>query len=82
MDPKVMEVVNMINSVLEDGSIPKNIRGVLSGARNRLVSNEELVVKVSAAIYLIEPVSEDVNLPSHARTQIWGIMGALESIKH
>ncbi|MBI5046596.1 UPF0147 family protein [Candidatus Micrarchaeota archaeon] len=45
----------------------------------RLDANEEMNVKISAAIYLIESVSDDINMPAHARTQIWAIMSALES---
>ncbi|MFA5077236.1 MAG: UPF0147 family protein [Candidatus Micrarchaeia archaeon] len=82
MEPKVQAVVELINTVLEDSSIPKNIRAVLANAKTRLMSSEETTIKVSAAIYMIEPVSEDVNMPSYARTQVWSIMSALESIKH
>jgi len=81
MEPKIQPIIEMINSVLEDSSVPKNIRAVLANAKNRLLANEDVTLKVSAAIYLIEPVSEDVNMPAYARTQIWGIMSALESIK-
>ncbi len=82
METKLQSVIEMINFVLEDPSIPKNIKKVLSDAKIRLNGKEDIIVKVSAAIYLIEPVSEDVNMPSHARTQIWAIISALESIKY
>lgn len=82
VEPKIQPIIDMINGVLEDTSVPKNIRAVLSNAKMRLQSSEDMIVKVSAAIYIIEPISEDVNIPSYARTQIWGIMSALESIKH
>lgn len=82
MEEKIQQIIDMINMVLEDTSVPKNIRTALSNAKMRLQSNDDLIVKVSSAIYMIEPVSEDVNLPSYARTQIWSIISALESIKH
>lgn len=82
MEAKIQDIKQMIDSVLEDTSVPKNIRKALSDAKGRLNGTEEPIVKVSAAIYLIEPVSEDVNMPAHARTQIWAIISALESIKH
>ncbi|MEW6529164.1 MAG: UPF0147 family protein [Candidatus Micrarchaeota archaeon] len=82
MENKIDAIIKMIDSVLEDTSVPKNIRKAMNNAKIRLSGSEEIIVKVSAAIYLIEPISEDVNMPSHARTQIWAIMGALESIKH
>lgn len=81
MDEKIANIVEMIDAVVTDTSVPRNIRKALSDAKERLLSDDDISVKVSAAIYLIEPVSEDVNMPSHARTQIWAIMSALESIK-
>ncbi len=82
MDAKIQAIINMIDNVLEDTSVPKNIRKALAEAKVRLRGSEEAIVQVSAAIYLIEPVSEDVNLPAHARTQVWSIISALAAIKH
>lgn len=81
MDQKVDEVVELIDNVSTDTSVPKNIRRALTEARDRLRGQDELSTRVSAAIYSIEAVSEDINMPMHARTQIWAILSALESIK-
>ncbi len=75
------EIVELIDGVISDSSVPKNIRRAMTEAKDRLQSVDELTVKVSAAIYLIESVSEDVNMPPHARMQIWSIMSALEGMK-
>jgi len=81
MSSSINEVAEIIDAVASDTSIPRNIRKTLTDARERLLSNDEPNVKVSAAIYLIESVSDDVNMPAHARTQIWTIISALESLK-
>jgi uncharacterized protein (UPF0147 family) len=78
---KLVEIADMLEDLVSDNSIPKNIRKALSDAKDRLKSDDEDMVKVSAAIYLIESVSDDINMPPHARTQIWAIMGELESSK-
>lgn len=78
---KMKEMLGLITEVIEDSSVPKNIRKALTDARERLLSDDELTVKVSAAVYLLESVSEDVNMPSHTRMQIWSIMSGLESLK-
>ncbi|MEW5996481.1 MAG: UPF0147 family protein [Candidatus Micrarchaeota archaeon] len=77
----VPEIVGLIEGVANDTTVPKNIRRAMDEAKARLTSGDELTVKVSAAIYSIESVSEDVNMPSHARMQLWNILSALESIK-
>ena len=75
----IEQISQMIEDLVTDTSIPKNIRKSLAEAKARLDSTEEDNVKISAAIYLIEGISEDINMPSHARTQIWAILGSLES---
>lgn len=71
----------MLENVIEDSSVPKNIRKKLSEAKDRLNGSDDTTVKVSAAVYLIDSVSEDINMPPNARTQIWAIISALESMK-
>jgi hypothetical protein len=78
---KVEEIVDLMTGVIEDSSVPKNIRKALSDAKDRLKTDDELTVRVSAAIYSLESVAEDVNMPPHARMQIWSIMSELESLK-
>ena len=80
MTMSINEISEMLETLITDTSIPKNIRRALTDAKARLDSAEEKNVKVSAAIYLIEGISEDVNMPAHTRTQIWAIMSALESL--
>ncbi|MBN2477724.1 UPF0147 family protein [Candidatus Micrarchaeota archaeon] len=78
---KIEEIISEIDMLLDDTTIPKNIKKALNDARERLKGDEELNVKVSAAVYHLESVSEDINMPSHARMQIWTIMSSLESLK-
>ncbi len=78
---KLGQIADMLEELISDNSIPKNIRKALSDAKDRLRGSDDDSVKVSAAIYLIESVSDDINMPSHARTQIWAIMGELEATK-
>ncbi|NYZ74555.1 UPF0147 family protein [Candidatus Micrarchaeota archaeon] len=76
----IKQISEMVDNLVNDTTIPKNIRKALSEAKSRLDSNEEKSVKISAAIYLIESITEDINMPAHARTQIWSIIGALEEM--
>ncbi|MGV8176334.1 MAG: UPF0147 family protein [Candidatus Bilamarchaeaceae archaeon] len=78
---EIAQIVGMLENVIDDSSVPKNIRKKLSEARDRLNGSDDATVKVSAAIYLIDSVSEDINMPPNARTQIWAIMSSLESMK-
>jgi hypothetical protein len=76
----IKDISGMVETLVNDTTIPKNIRKALFEAKTRLDGGDEKGVKVSAAIYLIESISDDINMPAHARTQIWAIMSALESL--
>jgi uncharacterized protein (UPF0147 family) len=80
MDMSLTEVSEMVGNLLNDTTIPKNIRRALGEAKERLDGQDEDNVKISAAIYVIESITEDINMPPHARTQIWAIISALESL--
>ena len=80
-EDKVKEIVSLMDTIIEDTSVPKNIRKVVQDARNHLKSEEELTTRLSSAVYSLDGVDEDINMPMHARTQIWTILSALESME-
>jgi len=80
-EEKIKQIASLMDVVVNDTSIPKNVRKAVSDAKEKLLSNEELIVKTSGAIYILDEISNDINMPAHARTQIWTILGALESIR-
>ncbi len=81
MEKELELIIEMMEGIINDPSVPKNIRKTMTEAKEKLMSNEELKVKVSSAIYMIESISEDINIPPHARTQIWSIMSELERVQ-
>ncbi|MGB9703347.1 MAG: UPF0147 family protein [Candidatus Micrarchaeia archaeon] len=82
VEEKINEIINFIATVTKDTSIPKNVRAALEKAKVSLENvQEDQTVRISNAVYTIQEVSNDVNLPLHARTQIWQILGMLEKVK-
>ncbi len=80
-EERVREIVALMDLIVEDTSVPKNIRKVVDESRSALKTNDELSTRLSTAVQSLVGVSEDINMPMHARTQIWTILSALESIK-
>lgn len=80
-EDKIREIIGLMDLLVEDTSIPKNIRKAVSEARDHLKTEGDLTTRSSSAVYSLEAVSEDINMPMHARTQIWTILSALESVK-
>lgn len=80
-EQKIKEIIELMELLMEDTSVPKNIRKVVQESRDCLKTKDELSTRVSSAVQAIVQVSEDINMPMHARTQVWTILSALESIK-
>lgn len=81
-DADISNVAVLMDSVLEDTSVPRNIRKAVEEAKNKILDrNESLDIRVTTSIYMLDDISNDVNMPSHARTEIWQIISELESIR-
>ncbi len=81
MTEKIKQIVDVLNQVIKDTSVPRNIRRGAEEAREILLNEEEdLKNRTSSALYLLEELSNDRNLPMHARTIIWNVAGALETL--
>ena len=78
---EVNYVAELMDSVIEDTSVPRNIRKALDDAKQKILSQESMDVAVTSAIYILDDISNDINMPSHARTEIWQIISELETIR-
>ncbi|HIH09203.1 MAG TPA: hypothetical protein HA254_00880 [Candidatus Diapherotrites archaeon] len=74
--------VELMDSIMDDTTVPRNIRKATEDARNKITGDSaQLNVNISNAIYLMEDISNDINMPAHTRTEIWTIISELESIR-
>ena len=77
----VEEVLELIDSLEEDKSIPKNVRAILEDIKALLRDNtRELGLRIDSAVHLIDGISLDPNLSSHTRTQVWNLTSLLEEV--
>jgi hypothetical protein len=82
VDQKLKGITEVLNQIIEDTSVPRNIRRSAEEAKNILMNEEEDVsARVSSALYILEEISNDRNLPLHARTIIWNVASELETVK-
>jgi len=77
----VAEITKRMEMLMNDTSVPKNVRGAIGEAKGHLNTSESYTVRISSAIYSIDAISNDINLPPQARTAVWGILSMLESIE-
>jgi len=71
----------MLQHISDDNTIPRNIRRVADQTKS-LLTNEQKSIGLRAAepISTIDEISNDPNMPVHARTRIWELVSQLESI--
>ena len=73
------EIQQMMEDILADRAVPRNIRAKVEEALKKVkLSN---VTALSEAIYFLDDISNDVNMPDHTRTDIWHLISLIESEK-
>jgi uncharacterized protein (UPF0147 family) len=79
----VDEVVELIDEIQEESSLPKNVRNKLDEIIACLKDSQgdEIKLTVDKCVNDLEEVSGDVNIPSYVRTQLWSVVSMLESLE-
>ena len=77
------EAVELMDEFIRDRGVPRNIRGAVEEAKQKVSQEdaEDIGLNISTAIYVLDDISNDINMPSHARTEIWTIISQLEAVK-
>jgi len=71
----------MLQHIMEDSTIPRNIRRVADETRKVLMDDSQgLSLRAATAISMIDEISNDPNMPVHARTRIWELVSQLETV--
>ena len=76
------EAIETLNQIASSSSTPKTIKKSITDLIADL-NNEEYSLSVRAAntISLLDDVTQDPNMPSYVRTQLWQAVSKLESIR-
>jgi len=75
-------IAQSLAALSEDGSVPRNIRRGAQTAKDELAKPQvALDMRVASAVYVLDDLANDPNLPTHGRTAIWSIISSLESLQ-
>ncbi|MFH0834716.1 MAG: UPF0147 family protein [Candidatus Micrarchaeota archaeon] len=77
----MQKVSDFMEELCGDPAVPRNVKNIIQTARERLTSEADSVAGMSGAIYALDEVSNDINLPMHARTMVWNLLSELEALK-
>ncbi|MDO9538246.1 MAG: UPF0147 family protein [Thermoplasmata archaeon] len=79
---RLEQIITIMDQLAEDNSVPRNIRRGATECKERLRRKDEAMdVRTAGAIYKLEEMSNDPNIPLHGRTLIWNIISQLEQFK-
>jgi uncharacterized protein len=75
-------VKKLLEALLADRAVPRNIkRTAQRGIEEIEKEDESHGIRASNVMYMVEELSQDPNIPFHARTTIYRILSLLEPIK-
>jgi len=74
-DETIRTCIQMLQNISEDSTIPRNIRRVADETKTVLQDESRSIgLRAATAISLIDEISNDPNMPVHARTRIWELV--------
>ena len=82
MDEQVQNIIDALQELTNDNTVPRNVKSKVSTVIVILKEDTEqdMSMRVNKALSELDEVSDDTNLQSYTRTQIWNIVSLLETI--
>jgi len=75
------DYIEQLGEILEDGSLPKNVRLKIQNAVEALKEEDkEDCFKANKALQELDDIADDPNIPSYIRPQIWNVVSQLETL--
>ena len=76
------EVCEILDYIMNENSVPRNIREAANESSQLLKDEEkDQSVRISTVLGKLDEISNDPNIPVHARTLIWEVLSKLEAIE-
>jgi uncharacterized protein (UPF0147 family) len=79
MEEQLQSILDALKELVNDTTVPKNVKSKLETVMSTLNEDaEDLSMRINKALSELDEVSDDTNLQSYTRTQIWNIASMLE----
>lgn len=80
-DEDLKQVIGILEQILNDRTVPRNIREAAESAITALSSTDARELKISTAVHTLDEITNDPNMPMYTRTQIWNVVSMLEQMR-
>ncbi len=77
---KLQEVIDSLEELKNDTTIPKNVKQKVSEVISELRSEKDLSLKVNKSLSELDEMCEEINLPQFVRTHLWSVTSMLEKL--
>ncbi|HKZ49202.1 MAG TPA: UPF0147 family protein [Thermoplasmata archaeon] len=82
VDSRVKSLIEALDQLAEDTSVPRNIRRGANDAKDRLTRMKDaLDIRLASAIFILEELANDPNIPMHGRTSVLQLLAGLENTR-
>ncbi|MCP3682912.1 MAG: hypothetical protein GY861_09500 [bacterium] len=77
----VENVMEALKELEEDSTVPRNIKDKIKNTIESMENKElDVSMRIDKALQKLDEISDDTNLQSYTRTQIWNIVSLLEKV--
>jgi uncharacterized protein (UPF0147 family) len=76
----LQQAIFALHELEQDTTTPKNVKTKVASTLKILSENGEVSLKKSRAMHELEELSEDINVQSYTRTQLFNIVSLLEIV--
>ncbi|MFT4305211.1 MAG: UPF0147 family protein [Candidatus Woesearchaeota archaeon] len=81
MSVTIDDVNDALNEMINDATVPKNVKIKLNLTLKALSdNNEDISLRINKALNELDELTDDINIESFTRTQLWNIVSMLEMI--
>lgn len=83
MDVQFAEINKFLDDIIDDRTVPRNIRNMIAETKKHLNNEkDDMAVRINSGVSILDEVSNDPNIPTYTRTQIWNIVSLLEIVQN
>ena len=81
--PDLSVVIEILEEVSEDKTVPRNVKNSVVKAKEHLANESlDMEFRVNSAISILDEIANDINLQPYSRTQIWNALSMLETLNN
>ena len=80
VNKKISDMIELLEELQADSTVPRNVKTKLDFCTNALQEDTEVSLKVDKVKQALEQISDDTNLESYTRTQLWNLASLLEKL--